>query len=42
MMPWVLRVILTLKGAMCGVFRRNVIHCHLYDAKGWEQARPSV
>jgi len=32
MMPWVLRVILMLKGAMCVVFQRNVIWRHLYDA----------
>jgi len=29
---------LMLKGAMCVVFRRNVIWRHLYDAKGWECA----
>jgi len=29
---------LTLKGAMCLVFRRNVIWFHLYDTKGWERA----
>jgi len=32
--PWVLRVILTLEGAMCVVFRWN----ELYDAKGRDQS----